>query len=259
MKLKLYILLMLLTCNLYGDTVPTYMPFLGADRSVFKLYTPAPIIVVPNGLVSYWKLDSTNINDSVGTNQGLSWSMTMTNGPKGLSDTAIQVVPGAQIEIADSTTLDFTNGTISLWWKSTQNSINIGCLGKSAWNGVGVSYLLMMYNGYSYFYFYGTGGGYIGRTSNPGTQFNDGLWHHIVVTYGGGTDSSSIMIYKDTIRVDVADYADETFTSPLLNSQPLYFSVYLGLWMDNSTFSQIRFYDRVLATNEISTIYNAEK
>lgn len=117
MKLKLYILLMLLTCNLYGGIIST--PF------KFRLYSP-PVITTPapttNGLLAYWSFDG-NTTDSVGGNNLSASTPTLTNGTKGVPNTAYHFIAansdymygGAVGNLNFSGSPDYT---LSVWYKN---------------------------------------------------------------------------------------------------------------------------------------------
>lgn len=118
------------------------------------------------------------------------------------------------VNVGHSLSLNSKNRLIELWFNSSRNDAeDRGLIVKP---GV---FSYTFYNAAVYAQIRGTGGGYIGKRTESG--YADGKWHHLVVTYDGGTDSSAVQIYLDGVRADVANYQSGIFTSPANNGNDI--------------------------------------
>jgi hypothetical protein len=99
---------------------------------------------------------------------------------------------------------------------------------------------------------------FIGRTTLASLTAG---WHFVAFTWSGGTTSSSIMVYLDGTRVDIADQTYGTFTGAYSGSD-IPFTVgaqvspggsYAGQFYGSQ--KDVRMYNRALSGLEIGTLY----
>lgn len=207
-----------------------------------------PTYVPTNGLLGWWPFNG-NANDESGNGyDGVENGVALTNDRNGLSESAYNF-DGVDDDIV--TTLETISGdqhTISCWFKtSTSQSMEIGLvISRTTWNVSGGLYL---FNNIQYLYS-------VSDCSNFNyavlqvDSLNDGLWHHYVGVYDGGT----MLIYVDGFPVAVAtpgvqQCIDGNFTfgnDDLVPNRRF-----------QGTLDDIGIWDRALSEVEIQSVYNA--
>jgi len=145
--------------------------------------------------------------------------------------------------------------SLECWFKT-----NVGTL-----NTILGNCLAPNYKGYAIYLF---GGGkfyfYLGNnvTSNcirviTVNTFNDNVWHHVIVTYDGSSNSSGVTIYIDN-TVQAVTVNANNLTDTALSSEPLR----IGRYANSSDYyagflDEVVVYDRVLTSSEVAYRYNS--
>ena len=93
--------------------------------------------------------------------------------------------------------------------------------------------------------------------ANPSTAW-DGNWHHIVITYAGGSDSASVKFYMDNNLLTNID--DTTgLSQSVSNAGSLLQGIFIeALLLDDfsGSMDEIAIWNRVLTATEVATAYN---
>lgn len=165
------------------------------------------------------------------------------------------------ILIGDHSAFTFSSGgmTLSAWvWRDSIDR-NEPVISKYARvGGGGEEYTFGFYSdGQTHSYIADfTNGAYIGRY---GAQPSSNAWHHVAMTYDGGTTDASIRQYIDSVRTDTADLAaGGTFAQMRDTAEVLTFGA-----ADNGLggpfsgmIDDVLIYNRALRPNEIALLYN---
>jgi len=89
------------------------------------------------------------------------------------------------------------------------------------------------------------------------TGFNDGAWHHCVLTYGGTSTPAGCHIWIDNSDEALTTVSD-TLTASILNANPLRFGARSdGADRFTGNMCQVSFYDRVLTSGEVAELENS--
>jgi hypothetical protein len=226
--------------------------------------TPPLVITVPSGLVTYFPLNT--INQTIDIIGGHNGTLAGTNTPTGLTG---QIAQGLQFNSDGSATTSYmtfgsfqgpqTGASISAWINvpSFPNFGRIIEAGDAATN----RYLRL---------YVGTNGSFagelcqdpsnfVGRTTNA-SVVGTGAWHHVVMTWSGGTTDAAIKLYYDNAQVDTFNGGAGTFTAPSSASVPWALGNSGSLVAaDNLVGSEddVRLYNRALSAGEITSIFNA--
>ncbi len=106
----------------------------------------------------------------------------------------------------------------------------------------------------------GVGIGVIAAKAN-GFDFNDGLWHHVVVTYDGSEDASGVKFYRDGAEDTNVQILSNTFSGNSVNDPSVDFKIgtapkYSGSNFYNGELSNVQVWDVALTGEKIITLYN---
>ena len=93
----------------------------------------------------------------------------------------------------------------------------------------------------------------IGRYYN--TALAENTWHHVVMTYDGGTASSGIKLYLNGTRVDDNDTNAGSFAAVEAKGQPVQLGRYSTVESEGMV-DDVRFYDAVLTARQVARIYD---
>lgn len=96
---------------------------------------------------------------------------------------------------------------------------------------------------------------YTGRLFNTAITGNQNSWIHLVVTYDGGTASTGIKIYRNSVQID--DTTDEA--AGFVAIENLTHDVWIGRYnanYANGTIDALIFFSQVLDQNDINYLYN---
>ena len=108
----------------------------------------------------------------------------------------------------------------------------------------------------------GVGLGVIAAKAN-GFDFNDGLWHHVVVTYDGSEDASGVKFYRDGVEDTNVQILSNTFSGNSVNDPSVDFKIgtrpkYSGNDFYNGSMDELAIWSTTALTQEqITTIYNS--
>ncbi len=222
-------------------------------------------LTLNNGLVGYWKLDegtgATTIRNSTGTGNtaqlvnGPTWSTDMPsniqfNDPKSVNFDGTD----DYIQADQSAALKPTNAvTVSGWFKQSGAAVDI--VGAAGWDaGSAKPYALDVDNAgseaYSFAYFTGTN-----RSAVWATTVDTG-WHHLVGTFDGSQLKASLYVDSILRATDTSPQSTLTYNS--------FGSKRFQIGSDGSTFfsgkiDDVRVYNRVLSTSEITALYNGNQ
>ena len=215
--------------------------------------------------IGWWKLgeaSGTVAADELGLNDG-TYNNTPTLGVAGAiasepGDTAITVAAATSEDVSMGDVLGFEYNlpfTISYWYKTTATSLQ-HIVGKqqSTGNFVGVS-VATAATGAVDLQVVNTPVTNLIRINTTATTFNDGNWHHVVVTYDGSTNASGVNIYVDGVDealTTVSDNLSATIASAAnlsiasRNSAAGYF---------DGSVDEVAIFDHELTAVEVARIY----
>ena len=223
---------------------------------------------ITNGLLGWWKFDEgtgTTVVDSSGNGHtgtlinSPSWTAGKIGGSITLNGSNQYVECG---ELADN----LSDMTVSCWAKTTDGAgANWKLLVSKITNGGnGAGWYLSLYAGIVQLLTQEAGGNsWVQRGSaySPLHLYDNGIWHHIVMTYSGGFYSGTFQIYVDSQPITMANHDGGTaFTSISTTS-----TVKIGVDSDLSSYSyflgsidDVRIYNRALSAAEVLQIYNLQ-
>src|SRR3989338_43253 len=218
---------------------------------------------ITTGLVSHWKMDETTgttASDSAGTNTGtLINSPTWTTGKlnNALSFDGIN----DYTNISNESNFDFerTNSfSASAWIKIAPTTVENSILGKE-FNGP-------TYTGWAFYVEPDSVRVFLvnkwdapsnGIVKNSSIQVDDNLWHHVAFTYNGTSLASGINIYIDGVLSN-GTVTRDNLSASMLNNVPLNIgsSVSGSANYFKGVLDEIRVYNRVLSSSDITELYN---
>ena len=199
-------------------------------------------------LISHWKLDETsgtNVEDSVGDNDGTSANDTSTMTVTGKINNALEFNGGDDfITVSDDASLNFGTGDFTLvaWIKTSAGGLNRYIINKEV---AGETYYsLLLYDGIPYFFVANIPDEFIAQGTD---DLRDGLWHHIV----GVRNQTNVLIYVDGVL------KDSQSATPISadNAADAYLGCSLGIssFFDGSI-DDVRIYDEALSQIEITNL-----
>lgn len=211
-----------------------------------RLYKKPASSIPTDGLVAYYPFNG-NANDESGNgHNGTVTGATLTTDRKGNANSAYHfntnqyINTGANIPTAINSTAKLT---ISAWVKTSSSSDfhSIIVSRNGTGNIIGLSipnqfYAQLANNSGNWYY-----------TVSP-SSYNNGSWHHIVMTYNG----SVLSLYIDGNLI-----ASNTFNINLIVSQSFYigYDTAFGRYMVGDI-DDIRIYNRALTQSEVTLLYN---
>jgi hypothetical protein len=213
-----------------------------------------PSYVPTNGLVGWWPFNG-NANDESGNgNNGTVNGATITTDRFGIAGKAYQFDGvSSYIEINNSSSLNFQNGTIAFWLKTENSSgIMIPIVKNNFTNASNEQFVFSLNSSESFGVKYnsscqtGVGWNYVGG-NNP--NLSNGNWHLIVGSFG-----EFIRFYIDGLLVT-------SINAPLANSDNCPGNIQFGRawsvypYLFSGTLDDIVFYNRVLSQQEITALY----
>ena len=214
--------------------------------------TSAVAVATTTGLVGHWPLAG-NFNDTAGTNNGTAWGVPVsTNGIHGLPDTAYSFDGIAYINCGLGSELNFTTNdfSLSVWCYST-NSVGGGeLISKGSSPTVGYYFLgdvsIVRYWGYL-----GLWGSSFRAAWNSRASPAINHWVHYAAVRKG---TDPIAIYRDGVLNVVTpangiNPVDASAVNFIIGGPTPY----------QGRISNVRVYNRALASNEVAEIYAAEK
>jgi len=210
--------------------------------------------------VAHWKMndnaENTTVLESINSLDGTSQRNTNLMSVPGKINTALSFdgtndyITVADNDLIDMGTSDFA---ISFQIKSTKTGVQQRLFCKRGGGG---------YIGYDVYYnsdnklcsFIGDSGGYLTLTFNDVTGFFDGAWHHIVINFD--RDGNATPYLDNVIKTGISIAARQ---GSLSSEMELVIGAYQINYVDKFTGSldDIRFYKRLLTTQEIANLYNA--
>jgi hypothetical protein len=233
--------------NRMSSTTTATMPSI--DATIEATYKPAP---PPN------QVTALSFSEGSGTfaadNSGSGHNGTLVNGATwtaGKFDNGLSLdSTNDYVSVANPSTLNFgtSDFTIALWLKRQATGVEHTILSKTAnmsWTSGGKELFI---NGSNNTLGFGSFG--VGEAFSTGTFTNDGLWHHVAVTFVDG--SNTITFYIDGVAsgggtlnlpADVGSHVVKLGSSPA----PHYFRGQLD---------ELRIFDRALSSSEVQSIMN---
>ncbi|MDR3564509.1 MAG: LamG domain-containing protein [Negativicutes bacterium] len=217
-------------------------------------YHQSPPWTAAEGMVGWWRGES-NTLDSAGTNNGVGYSTSYTNGVVGQ---AFHSTSG-HIQIVDTPAFQLTNAlTIEGWIKPRGNGYNI------FWRGDNRSgydpYYLAMWSGTSNLVFQVSDASGNAAYAGLGTvNIPYFQWTYVAGTYQWQGASGTITLYTNGILASQTTTSVRPFGPLIANQNPMVCinSINSGGFPFVGDVDEIALYSRALSTNEIMTIYNA--
>jgi hypothetical protein len=205
--------------------------------------------------------DSTNSND--GTPNSMEATDIVTDVPGGSFSTGSTLFGGASFEyvsMGDATELKFADTdsfSISCWAKWTSAGA-MSVVSKMQGSSLFTGYMLFVDAGHvDFFLINNFGAGQYIDVNTTATGFNDGAWHHIVVTYNGSSSASGIKIWVDgtdeplTTNTDNLLASIDTTAVFAIANRPASVLPYAG------NVDDVAVYDIALDGAQVATIYNS--
>jgi hypothetical protein len=194
----------------------------------------------------------------------------------GAANKALHFDHGGNVEIPYNAKLNPAQMTISVWLKDDLIDANNRFLGLQSW----VGYKFQLQDGNRPFLSIGYNGGTYDRDSGQGLPINE--WHHVVVSYGGGSmifyvDGTMVKTWADTPNPAVSiagkpynlvigqDFPTDKYSpgdgtgfddpnSPNYHVIPLAWGGYY-----HGSLDELRMYNTVLTSTQVSQLYDREK
>lgn len=228
--------------------------------SATQQFTTLSSLVLRDYIISYYKLDS-NVNDSVGSNNGTPTNITYVSGV--VNNSGNFNGSTSKILISSPVGLSFGNGTtdspftISFWIKSNDLSSNPRIFDKrNISNSSDKEYRVIIVSSLlSFTVFDDSSGANIGKRTINTIPLN--TWVHFTLTYDGSSSLSGINIYINGSSETTTDIANGTYTAmeslgePVTIGKDAQFTNTLSGQMD-----EIIFWSKELTQSEAATIYN---
>lgn len=164
------------------------------------------------------------------------------------------------VNVGDVTELQFDFGdtfSISAWFKTTASPSSQVVVSKAQDSGDFEGYVMfVLASGAVLVRLEGTAGtdNKIEGASTT-TGYNDGRWHHYVITYDGSSTLAGLTVYVD----DVAQTLTSTFdaaSGSLLTTVPFQIGARNTGTFFNGTIDDVAVYDIELSAGQVTTIYN---
>lgn len=167
------------------------------------------------------------------------------------SDDYVQITHGNNLTFTENTpfTIELYFQTTSSGWEALVNNLDVN----TNWAG----YELVLDDGAVFFYitddYYNTG-----MSITTDNTFNDGLWHHVAVSYTGGSTADNMAIFVDGVPQSVT-IGTNNLAATAENTE----KVYLGAYSDGSypfigNMDEIRIWDYARTKCEIQQYMHTE-
>lgn len=236
----------------------------GSQWYILSQPEESPTTVSTDNLIGWWKLDETS--DGTAADSSSSGQDGTLNGGLSFSGCTLSGQVGNALDFDGSndyisTSDNFydmgsnTNFTLMAWVKAdssgTRSILYKGGSGTSTYG-----YWFYVNGNFVTFSMNGNSASSAKSSSRNGGVF-DGNWHHVAIT-NNRTGSGHVTYYSDGVSIGVEDFSSET--GSLDNGFLLSIGARNtgGLEYDGGI-DDVRVYNKVLSTSEISTIYNASK
>jgi hypothetical protein len=92
-----------------------------------------------------------------------------------------------------------------------------------------------------------------------GSEFHDGNWHHLIVTYDGSSNATGIKLYVDNSEITGSSVGQSSITGTIINTSNFQIgreNASTGQYF-NGDVDEVAVYTKVLSTSEISDDYNS--
>lgn len=203
-------------------------------------------------LVAHWKLNDnasnstlkdTSINRVDGTwVDGTTPANTSVDSVSGKIGNALTCSP-RRGTCGNNTALQLSTGTITAWVKTSDAGTYKGIVAKQE------AYSMFCHSGKLILYSWG--GGYGVQTSN--ITINDNNWHFVACSFSGNGPNNAILYVDDNAPVTVSNTATSLSANPVnigdANS--------VGVQILSGIVDDVRIYNKVLTSTEISDLYNS--
>ena len=218
---------------------------------LWTLDQDVPGLTPTEGLVSSFDFED-NVLDQFASNDGtITGSELYVTGKLGK---AFDFDGFSSVALANEANFDFENNTkfsVNYWFKSTVGGV-VGLVSKNnATNGWGC--------------FLNVGSPELDLRNTVTTdelrvrttdKFNDGKYHHVVITYSGLLTPASIIIYVDKVKVALTTVTD-TLSSTILNALPVTIGAFNALTLPyTGEIDEVKIYkDKVLNQEEVDRLF----
>ncbi len=231
--------------------------------------------VSTDGLVAQWLFDgdatdySGNGNDGITTAGHASFGAgtpVLTTDRFGNENSAYFFNEGAFINVPYTLALNPTNISIALWVNATEIRENNRFMGLQSWNG----FKFQLQSANKSFFTVSTSEAIYDKDTDPPLDIN--TWYHLTVTY----ESGSMVFYVDGVQTQ--EYSETIGDMVKVEGHDLAIGVGSSKYADNAdnydndhiipaewggyfhgSLDDIRYYNRVLTSSEVASIYALEK
>lgn len=212
-------------------------------------------MALTDNIEAYWKLDAASGDESDSSGNG----RTLTNAYD--PGTTTGKINGARVFVPASSqyfiqAYDGVTGaaarSVQVWFKTTSaGGANTNCVfGHGSSAGAGLQWLCNIESGVIWVRCAG------GNTASAGTGYNDGNWHHLVITFTASGNVTNIAIYVDGSSLSVT-----TTGTTALNTTATDF--YIGNSSSggitttfSGTLDEFGLWSRALTSDEVTSLYN---
>lgn len=200
-----------------------------------------------NDIISYYNFND-NVLDSKGTNNGTATAITYASGKSG--NAGVFNGTTSRVITTNNANLQLTTGSVCAYVKCTSAG--------SSYRGIVVkqnSYGLFLSNGVLLAYSWGSATGITVGDRSTGINLNDGLWHHVVLTFQLGVVNGTKIYIDGVLRLT---------TSIAVVNQTKSFVVGAGTSDEttiqniNGTIDSVSIFNKALSQSEVTEIYNLQ-
>jgi len=222
-------------------------------------------LVLADGAVGYWRLGETSgtqATDELGTNHG-TYTNTPTLGSNGVlsgdTDTSVTFTAANSEYVTMGDVLDFERTdpfSLECWFKINTPGLTDRLIAKINFSSPFEGYQIVNHaSGYMRFDLINGSGNNI-TVITVATGFDDGEWHHVVLTYDGSSSAAGVNIYVDGVDEPLTITADTLSATTLTTNALTIISMNGAGSYSDTTVDEAAIYDIELTQPQAEHHYN---
>jgi len=208
-------------------------------------------MALTDNIIAYYKLDG-NANDSVGSRNGSSASVTYSSGNGKINSGGGFNGTNSNIELPSNTYISTTNFTVSAWFKTTSHSSSVGEIVSSDNSSNVRLFQLAVASSKVRLVRFDSSDSVITNISSS-SNYNDGNWHFAVVTFDSSVGSKiyvdGTQVASDTVLTQ--NNNESSIWSIGSNTNPTKIEFF------NGAIDEVGIWDRTLSGSEVSSLYKS--